>query len=277
MSLASVSIVIASLIIFGIFLLFAVNLSHNTRALKQQPELRVFCEYELDDMQVRQVEEAIKQNPEVAEYEVITREQAFEKLKENLGENSSVLDGYDASILPVSFNITVKNLENGPKLVEELKQIPGVRKVSYSRELTDLISKLTNWINLISVVLVILLMVFSISIIANTIKLTVFARRREIGIMKCIGATDWFIRGPFIVEGVIIGLVGAIAAFILTRMAYVAVESKFNSDLASVSMNFIRIVAVESVQYLVAGCYAMLGGLVGAVGSFISIRKYLKV
>jgi len=277
MSLASVSIVMISVIIFGIFLLFVMNMNHNTKILKDQPELQAFCEYELDDTQVGQVEQQIQQMQEISEYRMVTRQEAFERFKESLGEDASVLEGYDESLLPVSFVIKLKDAENSLSIVEQLKKIPGVRKVSYSKELNDFISKFTSWINLISSFLIIVLLVFSVFIIANTIKLTVFARRREISIMKYIGSTDWFIRWPFVVEGVIIGLVGATIAFLLTGFGYSTIESRFNNDLSNITINFFRIISFGEVRALIILSYALLGSVVGAIGSVISIRKYLRV
>lgn len=277
MSLAAISIVVASLIIFGVFLLLALNIEYNTEILRQKSELKVFCHYGLDETQVGHVEEAIKNNDKIKSYEIVRKKQAFERMKEELEEHANVLDGYDEEIFPVSFNITLYDIEYGGEVAEELKNIPGVKSVSYSKELGDFISRFTRWINLISLVLVVILLIFAISIIANTIKLTVFARSREINIMKYIGATDWFIRWPFIVEGIVIGFIGAVIAFLITRAGYIAVESRFNRDFATISLNFIKIIAVNEVQYFIALSYVLLGCVIGAGGSFITIRKYLRV
>jgi cell division transport system permease protein len=279
MSLASISISAAAIIIFGIFILFLINLRHNTEILKQQPELEVFCEYELSDAQVKQVELEIQKIEGIKEYSIVTKSQAFEKFKEKLGDDSDILEGYDENLLPVSFIIKLDNYGSttSSNIIESLKRISGVRKVSYFKELSDFLFKFTKWINLISGVLVAILLIFSVSVIANTIKLTVFARRKEISIMKYIGATDWFIRWPFIVEGVLIGLGGAVIAYLLTRFGYSTIESRFNSDLSTISISFIKIVSLEEVNSLLMLCYALLGSIVGAAGSVISIRKYLRV
>ena len=277
MSLASVSIVMASLLIFGVFLLFAANLNHNTKILKQKPEIEVFCEYELDDTQIKSVERVITEDENVLECKMVSRKEALERFKQSLGEDSGILEGYGEELLPVSFIIKLKDPDMSTATVEKFRGIPGVRKVSFSKELNDFISRFTGWINLLSGVLIVLLLIFAVSIIANTIKLTVFARRKEINIMKYIGATDWFIRWPFVVEGVIIGLLGALFAFVLTRVGYMTVENKFNSDLSAISFNFINIVKMSEVRTLLILSYSLLGGLVGAIGSVISIHKYLRV
>ena len=139
-----------------------------------------------------------------------TKKQALEEMKIRLAEDSSILNGISEDILPVSFSIKLKNPADSTSVVNYLKKINGIQKVSYSQKVIDVISKVTYWIKFISGGMIIVLLVVSVFIISNTIKLTVFARRKEINIMKYIGATDWFIRWPFIVEGVIIGITGAL-------------------------------------------------------------------
>ncbi len=277
MSLASVIIVVATLIIFGFVLLIALNLETNLETLKDQPQLEVFCYTILDDTQIKQVEEIIKNNEMIETYQTVSREEALEKMKERLGEDSSTLEGYDETIFPVSFIIKMKDYTQSSVAVEELKSISGVEKVSYSQDTIDLISKVTYWIKFISGFLIIILLIVSVFIIANTIKLTVFARRREINIMKYIGATDWFIRWPFVVEGVIIGIVGATLAFILTSYGYNAIESKFNEDLISISSNFFTMISMKTVWLEVMTFFLLIGTVVGAAGSFMSLRKHLRV
>lgn len=277
MSLASIIIVIATLFIFGCFLFLALNFEYNINSLRNQPQLQVFCYAALDDTQVAQVEEALKANTEIAGYQLVTKQQAFNKVKEYLGNDSGVLEGLDDSFLPVSFIIELKNPEKSSQIVNDLKDISGVETVKYSQDTIDTISKITYWMNLISIIMISILAVVSIFIISNTIKLTVFARRKEINIMKYIGATDWFIRWPFVVEGVIIGIIGAFIAFIISAYGYNAIEARFNYDLLSVNKNFFRLLKIRDLWMPLAALYAIVGFVVGSLGSFISIRRYLHV
>lgn len=277
MSLASIIIVIATLFIFGCFLLIALNLEYNVNTLKSQPQLQVFCFTVLDDTQVLQVEEAIKANDKIAGYQVVTKLQAFEKVKEFLGNDSGVLEGLDETFLPASFIIQLKNTEESTQVISALKEISGVETIKYSQDTIDTISKVSYWIKFISIIMIAILAVVSVFIISNTIKLTVFARRKEINIMKFIGATDWFIRWPFVVEGVIIGIIGAILAFIISAYGYNAIEGKFNSDLVLISRDFFKLLKIGDIWKQVAALYAIIGIVVGSTGSFISIRRYLRV
>jgi cell division transport system permease protein len=277
MSLASVIIVIATLVIFGFFLFITFNLEMNLNTLREQPQLEAFCYPELDDVQVRRVEEEIKSNEMVAQYQMVTKEQALAKMKDILGKEASVFDGYDENILQASFIITLKNTEQSNEAVKSIEAIDGVEKVRYSQETIDVINKISYWIKFICGFMIIILVIISVFIISNTIKLTVFARRKEISIMKYIGATDWFIRWPFVVEGVIIGIAGAIVAFIISAYGYNAVEGKFSKDLLSIGSEFLKLVKIGDVWMQIVTAYLVIGAVVGALGSFLSIRRYLHV
>lgn len=277
MSLASVSIITASLVIFGIFLLIALNLSSNIRSLTKQPELEVFCRPELNDQQVQQVENDIKQNDKIAEYKIVTKEEALEKAKKIMGENAKLLEGEDSSFMNVSFIIKVKDLQYYEAVAEQYKKLSEVENVQYYMDVIRLISKIAGWVKIINGILLAILLVVSVFIISNTIKLTVFARRKEINIMKYIGATDWFIRWPFIIEGVIIGLVGAALSFVLIGYGYNSLGQKFNTDLLTMGSGAFKILSINEVAITIIGVYLVIGILVGAIGSVVSIHKYLKV
>jgi len=277
MSLASLVIVVATLIVFGFVLLIAINLEANLQTLREQPQLEIYCEIELDDIQISQVEEMIKKNDKVESYQVVTRKEALEKMKKRLGEDASALEGYDETIFPVSFIIKLKDFSQSRAAVEDFKKISGVEKVSYSQDTIDIISRISYWVKFISGVLVTVLVIVSVFIISNTIKLTVFARRKEINIMKYVGATDWFIRWPFVVEGIIIGVIGAVLAFLLVSYGYTAIQLKFNKDILAISSNFFRMVNIRAIWLEILTFFLLIGSVVGAIGSIMSLRKHLRV
>ena len=277
MSLASVSIVTASLLIFGIFLMIVVNLDQNTNTLEQLPQMQAYCNQELDDSQIIQIEQDILKNEKIWEIKRVTKEEAFEKLKQSFSYDKSVFEGLDNSFLPISFIVKLKNPSDSIEVKKELEAINGIESVECPQKTIELISKVAYWIKLVCSLLIIILLLISIFIIANTIKLTVFARRKEINIMKYIGATDWFIRWPFVVEGVIIGIIGAGIAFLMIYYGYVTFENRFNGDLMNISKGFIRFAKFGEIGLLLAFIFVVLGGVVGALGSIISLRKYLRV
>lgn len=280
MSLASISIVTASLIIFGIFYLITINLNYNLRVLKEQPEMVVYCSSEVSDEQAVEVEKKIRENEEISDCKFVSKKEAYAKVKEILGNKENLIVGVDESFLPVSFIIKLKNAQKSAEVAEQIKMLPNVEEVKYSLEVIEFITKVIHWMKIVSIFLISILLIVSILIISNTIKLTVFARRKEISIMKYIGSTDWFIRWPFVIEGMIIGFAGSIFAFILVSYSYKAFENKFNSDFMNISVNFnnfIEIIKINDIGLKVLGIYSLIGIVVGAAGSLISIRKYLRV
>jgi len=277
MSLASTLIVVATLVIFGFFLLLAFSMELTLSSLKSQPQLVVFCYTELDNAQVKMVEDAIKSNDMIESYETISQEEALNRMKERLGKDASVLDGYDKSIFPVSFIIRLKDTSQSREVVNYLESISGVEKVSYSQGAIDFITKLSKWTNITLGIIIAALLVVSVFIIANTIKLTVFARRKEISIMKYIGATDWFIRWPFVVEGVIIGMVGAFIAFALSAYGYNVFEARFSEELSALGTDLLKLVSIRDAWVPLVVSFLSVGIGVGALGSILSIRRYLRV
>ncbi|HOM01856.1 MAG TPA: permease-like cell division protein FtsX [Acetivibrio sp.] len=272
MSLASMGVVSASLIILGFFLVITANIEHNTRFLKEQPEMQVFCNPNLDDYQVGMVQWTISKDDRIESYEVVDKAAAFEKAKEMLGEDKEILEGLDESIMPVSFIIKLKNSKDYEEVVEEYKNYPGVDNVQYSQKAIDFVNKILRMLQIGSTALIIILSAIAVFIISNTIKLTVFARRKEINIMKYIGATDWFIRWPFIVEGIIIGLVGAVASFGIIYIVYALGGRSIVNDMA-----MLELVSMGDMSFQLISTFCLIGAFVGALGSVISIQKYLRV
>jgi cell division transport system permease protein len=277
MSLASVIIVVASLIVFGFFILISFNLELNVSLWQEQPQMAVFCYTELDDTQIQRVEDSIKNNEMISEYQRVSKEENFQKAKEELGKGSDLLDGYDADTFMVSFVIKLKDPAYSDEVVKTLENTSGVEKVSYSQNTIDVISRIAYWIRLGSSVMVVIFLVVSIFIISNTIKLTVFARRKEINIMKYIGATDWFIRWPFVVEGVIISTIGAIIAFILSAYGYNMVQDSFSQDQFLAQSQLLQLIELKDIWSQLLLYYLAIGSVVGIIGSLLSIRRHLRV
>ncbi len=277
MSLASLIIVFATLVIFGLFMFITLNMEYIIDELKQQPQLEAFCYPVLDDVQVQMVEDSIKSNDKIARYEKVTKQQALKKMEERLGKNSAVFEGYDENIFPISFIINLKDIAYSEEVVRVLESTSGIEKVSYSQDMIELISNASYWISFICSLFTVILLVVSVFIIANTIKLTVFTRRREINIMKYIGATDWFIRWPFVVEGVIIGIMGAVLAFAVTVYGYNAVEGRFTQELLPMVSGLFKMLKMKDFWLQLLAVFMAIGTVVGAAGSFLSIRRHLRV
>ena len=282
MSLASISIISAALILFGVFYLRLVNLNYNVEVLSEQPQMQVNCLYDLTDEQVNAVQTEISSNKYIESFTVVSKKEGFEKLKKLLESDkveqggASILEGYDESFLNVAFIIKIKDNKNSELVAKELRSLAGVDNVTYSQQTIDMIAKTANWVKIISMVLIGLLLIIALFIISNTIKLTVFARRKEINIMKYIGATDWFIRWPFIYEGILIGIIGAVIAFLLVAYIYSLAEPRLSNYLVGFGSGF-DTVKFGSVWGTLALIYAGVSAAIGASGSMMSIRKHLHV
>lgn len=281
MSLASISIISAALILFGVFYLIIVNLNYNLDILSQQSKIQVYCLPELTDEQVDAVKTEISSNKYIESFTVVSKKEQFEQFKKyfttNKGQDrDDILEGYSEDDFNVSFNLKVKDPKDSKLVVKELLSLAGVENVEYSQDTIDFIENIAKWVKVISVILISLLLIISLFIISNTIKLTVFARRKEINIMKYIGATDWFIRWPFIYEGVLIGIIGAIIAFGLVSYIYSVAGPMLNDELVAFSSDFSS-VKFGSVWGTLVLIYIGISVVIGVSGSVMSIRKHLRV
>lgn len=278
MSFASVTIVAATLIVFGIFYISIVNISSNMRIIKDEPELYIECFPNADEKTVNDVEKYLAKNNKIERYEKFTKADALAKLKEMLGKDTSMIEGLNEDFLPVSFKIKLIDPLQSRDLAAELGKLTGVEIVEYSGDTISFRVKVISWIQIASAIMIIILMLNSLLVISNTIKLTVYARRKEIGIMKYIGATDWFIRWPFFIEGALIGIIGAVVSFITIIYLYTKILGKFNFDMRLIGtqiFNTFTLVPVNHISLKLLFSYAIIGISVGILGSYISLRKHL--
>ncbi len=276
MTLASVTMVIASLLIFGIFLMIMINLSYNLTQMGKQMEIVVFLDSDISALSAGDIEQKIKNDERVLQYIRVSKDQAFLELKEMI-ESSSSMEGLTPDFLPESFRIKLKDPGESDVFADGLSKMDGVDEIEFPRKLLESLELILKWVNAGSMFVLALLLIISVSIIANTIKLTVYARRKEIGIMKYIGANDGFIRWPFIIEGMILGLIGAGISFVITCYLYNALESYINDEVISYGVALLKMVPLKNISGQILFVYTIIGMVMGAVGSIISVRKHLNV
>jgi cell division transport system permease protein len=193
-----------------------------------------------------------------------------------LGEDAGMLDGLGPDFLPVSFLVRLDDPGMVEAFVRKVEVMGAVEKVDYPKKAIDFIAGISGWVKAFGLAIACIPMLFALFIISNTIRLAVFERSGEISIMRYIGATEHLIRWPFVVEGVLIGALGAAAAYLLTRFGYSIVESSFNAGVAGVSNNFVSLAAAGSVSAQLLALDLLFGVLIGAVGSAQAIRKHLR-
>lgn len=275
MSVASVFIVVASLLILGIYMAFSLNINYIGTQFEQQYEIRAFIESGTSEERLNQIKDEISKIKHVKNAEIVTAGQAFEDYKGTLGGDSDILDGLKDGDNPLrdAVKITLSDLNSANSVAKAVSEIQNVAKVRNSQDVVQSLLKLTAAIRHGSMILMILLSVVAVFIISNAIRMTVFARRRDIGIAKFLGATDWFIRWPFIIEGVIMGVVGALIALAIVVPGYNYIYTSLNNMAGNAVKFYTTDVIVKEISVWFVG----IGALLGAFGSGISLGRYLHV
>lgn len=273
MSVASISTVAAALFIFGVFMLLVVNVNKIVATVESEIEIKAFLKEDVTTIQKQQIEKNIKSIDGIREVIFESQEEALRKFKANLGEKADLANGLELeNPLPASFIIKVNRPEDVAAVSSRLKSYPEVEKVNDGQQMVETIIKVTGFIKATSMLLMAILGVIAISLISNTIKLTVFARKKEIGIMKYIGATDWFIRWPFVIEGMLMGLIGALISILILGLGY-----SYGANIVSESQMIFSLVPSKEIIFTLGWQFSLIGVLIGGIGSILSIRKFLVV
>ncbi|KRQ87122.1 Cell division protein FtsX [Caloramator mitchellensis] len=271
MAVASISTVAASLFILGIFMTLTLNVNSAVKEIGQTLEIKVYLKDEVTTLQKNNLENEIRSIDGVKEVTYISKEQALEELKKKLGENKSIAEGFEMeNPLPQSFIVRVVKPEYISNVSKKISILSGVEKIYDGKGIVEKLIKFTNLIKIASYVLMGLLGTIAAFLISNTIKLAVYARRREISIMKYIGATDWFINWPFIIEGISLGLLGAATSIAVLYLGYSYVVSNISTDIVLFSL----VKSGDLIQFMYTKF--LIGGIaIGGFGSFLAVKRYL--
>ena len=273
MSFAAVCVTVACLIIMGTFSLILYNLHIMIVNLEQENEVLVYIDETYTESQAKSVGSQINMISNVLNAKFVSRDQALQDFVSEQSD-AQLFNGIESDTLRDRYVVTMVDNSLMQQTVEKIKQIDGVAEVTAHYEISSGFQTLQRILNIASSIIIIVLFVVSLLIISNTVKLAMYDRREEIGIMKMVGATDSFIRLPFVVEGFILGILGAAVAFFLEWGLYDFLEQKITTiD----TLQLITIVPFREVIELVAIAYAVTGFIIGVVGSLLSIRKFLKV
>ena len=273
MSLASVAVLMSCLVMIGSAFMLFLNVDSLLKNIQAQNVIMVFADLDADDATVAQLKENIGKLDNIASIDFVPKEDAYKQVISSLGDNASILSGVDDSFLPDGFKVTVSDMEFFTKTVNDIRGLPNVYSIQQNSDLAARLEKIRTAVSYISMGIVILLLIVAIFIIANTIKITMFSRKLEISIMKAVGATNSFIRWPFLVEGVTLGILAAILAwgilyglYALTGEALLTIFGVLGGSLVS----FWDYAVYIGIAFVVVSIIA------GGFGSIISIGKYLK-
>ncbi len=282
MSVASIMTVVAALFFLGILLLIAINITTNIEVMKRDLDVTVFLNVSATSFEREEVVTFIEQQQEagiISQYRSESKEEAYENIKSEL-KNEDLLKGLTPDNMPESYYIKLTNPAFSDEFIAKLKAFSGVNTdygIGYDKAELEKLEGILKIFNYVIMALLVVLMIIAVFLISNTIRLTVFARRREIEIMKYVGALDSFIRWPFIVEGILIGFIGAALSFLLTSQAYTWLQNVLNAILLNFKMTTLQILEFGPVAFRIFVVYTIFGIIIGGIGSLMSVRKHLNV
>ncbi len=273
MSFAAVCVTVACLVIVGSFSILAYNLDVMVKELNQTSEILVYIDSDLSDAEAKSVGTKINMLDNVLQSTFVSREEALEDFVAD-HDGDSAFSGVQAQDLRHRYVVVLEDNTKMKQTDEQLKQLPGVAKTNAAYELAEGFSTIQDVLHLVSLAIIAVLLVVSLLIISNTVKLAMYDRRDEIAIMKMVGATNGFIRLPFVVEGFTLGMVGAVLAFGLEWLGYDAMIQK----IAAVdALQLFKLVPFQELLMPMVAVFGAAGMFVGIVGSWTSIRKFMNV
>lgn len=273
MSFAAIGVTVACLLIMGTFTLVAYNANENLKDMQKENAILAFVDENLSDTEARNLQPAVERVDGVADCSFVSREEAKESYVQQFDDDGLYSD-VEANVFRHRYVVHLDDKANLDQVAGQIEQVEGIVKIRADREISTGFVTLRNIASVISIAMIIILLIISVFIISNTIKLTTFDRRDEIAIMKMVGATDGFIRWPFVYEGLLLGLCGAAVAFGLQWLLYEAIAKGIgNSD----TLQLVSVSPFSGIWVPVLCSFVVVGILVGVGGSLTAIRKFLRV
>ena len=277
MGIASISSISAVLMILGVVLILILSINALVIDTQNQfDEIEIFMYDDITDDQLVAIEDVVRSKEGVLSILFKSRDQALEDYKEQWGEDAYLLDGLEEdNPLPNSYTVQLKDIKYADQIVDEVRQMDGVEKINYYKEIIDKLMLVANYIRIGGMVVIVALVSVSVFIISNTIKLTVASRSREINIMKYVGATNGYIKGPFVIEGVLFGLLGAVLSIAVVYYGYGYFFDSVNEQLYNLFT--VMLVQPKTILADLSIIFIAIGGGIGAIGSLVSMKRFLNV
>lgn len=272
LSFATISTVAISILILGFAVLLTINASALMNYLESDVEIVAFLEKDLTKSQISDVKQDLTAITGVKSVNFVSREKALDKLQESYGgKEYNLKETLGKNPLPNSFEIKADDPHNVTRIAAQVKKIDGIYKVNYGQGVVERLFKVTRWVRIISMALIILLVFAAVFLIATTIRLAIFARRKEIYLMKLIGSTDWFVRWPFFIEGVFLGAVGGLIAILMLAAGYGSLVNHMDV------LFFLPLVTNPQTLGNVYLGLLICGAVLGVMGTWISLNRFLNV
>lgn len=273
MSLASVTVLMSCLVIIGSAFLLFLNISSMLDGVESQNVVMVFVQDAATQQQTEQLRLDIEAVPNIESCEFVSKDEGYRSILESMGQDAALLDGMDSSFLPDAYKVTMKDLSQFDVTVAQLKALNNIGTVRENSGLAEKLTEIRTSVTYICMGIIALLFVVAVFIIANTVRITMYSRRLEISIMKAVGATNRFIRWPFLIEGMTLGFISAVVAEVVLYVLYTIASN----SLASVLVMFDSdIVPFSSGAGVIFVAFVVIGLFTGSFGSLVSMGKYLK-
>lgn len=273
MSLASVTVLMACLIIMGAGIMIYFNINNVVDKVQSQNVVMVYVADDASEDETTQIGTSLKGISNVESCEFVPKEVAFQEQIQSMGGDAALFEGFDEIPLPDAYKVTVKDLSQFENTVSQIKQINKVYSVRENSDLASKLLSLRHAVSIVSVGLVIMLFLVALFIISNTIRITMFSRKLEISIMKAVGATNWFIRWPFMIEGMILGTISGIVSLGVLWGLYAVAEKVFAQTLSLIGFS---LVPFSEYWWQILLVFVAIGLFTGGFGSLVSMAKYLK-
>lgn len=273
LSLATISTMAVCILFLGVAVLLTINAGNFMNQLESDIQIIAYLDDSLTARQVDEIESTIRETAGVQEVTFVSKDEALQRLQLKFSEEDYDLQQtLSKNPLPDSYEVKASNPQEVGQVARVIGEIPGVYKVNYGQGVVERLFQVTKWVRIISMVFMVILAMGAIFLIATTIRLAIFARRKEIYLMKLIGATDWFVRWPFFIEGVLMGVVGALIAIGLLSGGYSSLIKN-----AQTALFFVPLVSQQSFLIQVYLSLAAVGALLGTLGTYISLNRFLNV
>ncbi|HCF49754.1 MAG TPA: ABC transporter permease [Syntrophomonas sp.] len=272
LSLATISTVAICILILGMAVLATLNASHLITRLESDLEIMSYLDKDLTADQASEVKQALEAIPGVESVRFVSREEALQYLQDSFGEDRYNLEEtMGKNPLPDGYEIKALDPHQVPVIAQQVEQVAGIERVNYGKEMVNNLFLATKWVRVLSMAFIVLLSLGAIFLIATTIRLAIFSRRKEIYLMKLIGSTDWFVRWPFFIEGILLGTAGSLIAILLLAVGYETLIGSIQS------VPFVPVLSNRALLIEVYAGLVMVGALLGVLGTYISLNRFLDV
>ncbi len=278
MSFASFSILMVSLLLVSCSVLLMINANIIMGNIENTNEIAIYLEEGVTQDQIAHIRDVLENNSDITDIKHITKEQALEDFRTDMAEQAELLDYLDENPMPETFMVRVDDLTKIRHIVNMITEIDSVEKVKAPYDFAGVLINIRQTFTVIATAVLAVLIVVSIFIVSNAIRSSVYSRKNEIFVMKYVGATNGFIKAPFFVEGMFIGILAGIASWAITWLIYNSVYSLFSDDLTLWQMfGVFNLIPFDDIRWIVLGVNCAAGALLGAVGTVISTGKHMKV